>query len=71
MKTVMYVQLSGAELIYGEWFDVPVVTFYKALIIDYRLLCSLLFLEHSLEEGHAKTSRGSTAGPTTRSSNHD
>lgn len=30
------------------WSDVMLVT-YKALIIDYRLLCCLLFLEHSLE----------------------
>ena len=54
------VQLSRAELIYGEWFDIPII-FYKALIIDYRLLCSLLFLEHSLEDGLAKNSRGLTA----------
>ena len=54
------VHLSGAGQIYGEWFDIP-ITFYKALIIDYRLLCSLLFLEHSLEDGLAKNSRGSTA----------
>ncbi|XP_078365410.1 uncharacterized protein LOC144649720 [Oculina patagonica] len=43
------VQLSHTKLMYGPWFDVFAV-FYKALIIDYRLLCSLLFLEHSLEE---------------------
>ena len=30
------------------WFNVLTV-FYKALIIDYRLLCCLLFLEHSIE----------------------
>lgn len=30
------------------WLDVFIVL-YKALIIDYRLLCSLLFLEHSIE----------------------
>ena len=43
------IQLSHAKQMYGPWFDVFAV-FYKALIIDYRLLCSLLFLEHSLEE---------------------
>jgi len=43
-------ELSGANLVYGAWFDVFAM-FYKALIIDYRLLCSLLFLEHSLEDG--------------------
>ena len=44
------VELSGAEEIYGDWFAVFSL-FYKALLIDYRLLCSLLFLEHSLEDG--------------------
>ena len=44
------VELSGTEEIYGDWFAVFSL-FYKALIIDYRLLCSLLFLEHSLEDG--------------------
>ena len=43
------VQLSHTKQTYGPWFDVFAV-FYKALIIDYRLLCSLLFLEHSLED---------------------
>ena len=43
------VQLSEVKQIYGAWFDVFAM-FYKALIIDYRLLCSLLFLEHSLED---------------------
>ncbi len=33
----------------GAWFDV-FAALYKALIIDYRLSCSLLFLEHSLED---------------------
>lgn len=32
--------------------------FYKALIIDYRLLCSLLFLEHSLEDEHEDRDSG-------------
>ena len=43
------VNLSHTKLIFKAWFDV-FVAFYKALIIDYRLLCSLLFLEHSLED---------------------
>ena len=43
------VQLSHTKVMFGPWFDV-FVAFYKALIIDYRLLCSLLFLEHSLED---------------------
>lgn len=43
------IKLSHADLFYKSWFQVLVV-FYKALIIDYRLLCSLLFLEHSLED---------------------
>ena len=42
-------QLSHTNQMYGPWFDVFAV-FYKALLIDYRLLCSLLFLEHSLED---------------------
>ena len=43
------VHLSHTKVMFGPWFDV-FVAFYKALIIDYRLLCSLLFLEHSLED---------------------
>ena len=42
------VQLSGAEQKLDRWFDV-FADLYKALIIDYRLLCCLLFLEHSME----------------------
>ncbi|KAK2559707.1 hypothetical protein P5673_017797 [Acropora cervicornis] len=43
--------LSGIhDKSYPGWSDVLIVV-YKALIIDYRLLCSLLFLEHSLEIG--------------------
>lgn len=42
--------LSHSKLFYGAWFDVFADFLYKALIIDYRLLCSLLFLEHSLED---------------------
>lgn len=44
------IQLSGPILIdkLDNWFNVLVIL-YKALIIDYRLLCCLLFLEHSME----------------------
>lgn len=58
------VQLSGAKLVYNAWFDV-FATFYKALIIDYRLLCSLLFLEHSLEDDTDGEGR-ENGEPTTR-----
>ena len=47
------VEFSGAKDVYGDWFYV-FGTFYKALIIDYRLLCSLLFLEHALEEANGR-----------------
>ncbi|XP_067053187.1 uncharacterized protein [Acropora muricata] len=47
------VESSGAKLVYKHWFDV-FITFYKALIIDYRLLCSLLFLEHALGEANGR-----------------
>ena len=47
------VETSGEQSIYKAWFDV-FVTFYKALIIDYRLLCSLLFLEHALEDANGR-----------------
>ena len=40
--------MNRARQVYSEWFDVLVIL-YKALIIDYRLLCSLLLLEHSVE----------------------
>ena len=43
------VMLSGPIITSLDgWLDVLVVL-YKALIIDYRLLCCLLFLEHSVE----------------------
>ena len=58
------VQLSGAKHIYSAWFDV-FATFYKALIIDYRLLCSLLFLEHSLAD-EADGGTGEREEPLTR-----
>ena len=41
------IHLSQGPITSG-WFNVLTV-FYKALIIDYRLLCCLLFLEHSIE----------------------
>ena len=43
--------LSGIhDKSYLAWSDITVlIVVYKALIIDYRLLCCLLFLEHSLE----------------------
>ena len=51
------VKQSGCKEMYGPWFDVFAM-FYKALIIDYRLLCSLLFLEHSLEDEHEDREAG-------------
>ena len=51
------VKQSGCKEMYGPWFDVFSM-FYKALIIDYRLLCSLLFLEHSLEDEHEDRDSG-------------
>jgi len=43
------VLLSGPIItMLNGWFDAFIVL-YKALITDYRLLCSLLFLEHSME----------------------
>ncbi|XP_015756375.1 PREDICTED: uncharacterized protein LOC107335850 isoform X2 [Acropora digitifera] len=40
--------VEQAENFYGEWFGF-LFRVYKALLIDYRLLCSLLFLEHSIQ----------------------
>ena len=64
------VQLSGENVVYKAWFDV-FVTFYKALIIDYRLLCSLLFLEHALEDADAgaDNNEGFSTSTSTRSLN--
>ena len=42
------VDFTKAAQSYGPWFP-AIETIYKALLIDYRLLCSLLFLEHALE----------------------
>ena len=39
---------TKAAQLYGPAFTM-IETIYKALLIDYRLLCSLLFLEHALE----------------------
>ena len=41
------VRLSGIAKELDGWFNFATV--YQALVIDYRLLCSLLFLEHSAE----------------------
>ena len=59
------VQLSHTKVMFGPWFDV-FLAFYKALIIDYRLLCSLLFLEHSLEDERERED-GEIQEPVTRS----
>ena len=40
--------VEQAENFYGQWFGF-LLRIYKALLIDYRLLCSLLFLEHSIQ----------------------
>ena len=42
------VHVNRARAVYGEWFKV-LYGLYQALLIDYRLLCSLLFLEHSIQ----------------------
>lgn len=42
------VGLSGISNEFDGWFN-AFTDLYTALIIDYRLLCSLLFLEHSVE----------------------
>ena len=47
------VALTGIGAKCDGWFNLLTVL-YKALIIDYRLLCALLFLEHSVEvQNHA------------------
>ncbi|XP_015756379.1 PREDICTED: uncharacterized protein LOC107335850 isoform X6 [Acropora digitifera] len=40
--------VEQAKNFYGEWFGF-LFRIYKALLIDYRLLCSLLFLEHAIQ----------------------
>ena len=40
--------LNEARKMYGGWFDV-LKAMYTGLMIDFRLLCSLLFLEHSIQ----------------------
>lgn len=40
--------LNKARITYGEWF-VVLELIYKALTIDYRLLCCFIFLEHSMQ----------------------
>ena len=40
--------LNEARAVYDGWFDV-LKAVYTGLMIDFRLLCSLLFLEHSIQ----------------------
>ena len=40
--------IARARLTLGNWFRVP-YQLYKTFVIDCRLLCSLLFLEHSIQ----------------------
>lgn len=42
------INVTRANEVYGEWFEI-LYGLYKALLIDYRLLCSLLFLEHFIQ----------------------
>lgn len=56
------VKLTGVKQKLDSWFDV-FTDLYKALIIDYRLLCCLLFLEHSLEIQTDEGGDGNDAGP--------
>lgn len=50
--------LNEARAVYGGWFDV-LKAMYTGLMIDFRLLCSLLFLEHSIKI-QSETSDGDT-----------
>ena len=67
------VELSGIQKEVDGWFN-ACTDLYTALIIDYRLLCSLLFLEHSvdvIETEHNNSNNeieeaGSIEGPTGR-----
>ena len=56
--------VEQAKTFYGEWFSF-LYRLYKALLIDYRLLCSLLFLEHSFqvqnETAHAEITDGGSS----------
>ncbi|XP_068722059.1 uncharacterized protein [Montipora capricornis] len=45
------VDMEGTKEFYGQWFGF-LFKLYEALLIDYRLLCSLLFLEHSFQVQH-------------------
>lgn len=40
--------VNEARTVYGGWFNV-LKALYTGLMIDFRLLCSLLFLEHSIQ----------------------
>ena len=68
------VRLSGIGHEFDGWFN-AFTDLYTALIIDYRLLCSLLFLEHSVDVIEAENNNnddneieeaGNTEGPTGR-----
>ena len=48
VNVISDVKLSGVGKEFDGWFNF-VTDLYTALIIDYRLLCALLFLEHSME----------------------
>ncbi|XP_022786689.1 uncharacterized protein LOC111326872 [Stylophora pistillata] len=55
------IQLSGINKeVLKSWF-VVLTSFYEALIIDYRLMCSLLFLEHSIEVQHQENENTSVS----------
>ena len=51
VNVISDVNLSGIGKEFEGWFNF-VTDLYTALIIDYRLLCALLFLEHSMEISH-------------------
>ena len=53
--------VQQAEKFYGKWFGF-LYRIYEALCIDYRLLCSLLFLEHSIQIQNETTDAEMTDG---------
>ncbi|XP_029188089.2 uncharacterized protein LOC114955426 isoform X2 [Acropora millepora] len=53
--------VEQAENFYGKWFGF-LYRIYEALCIDYRLLCSLLFLEHSIQVQNETTDAEMTDG---------
>lgn len=50
--------MNEARTVYGGWFNV-LKALYTGLMIDFRLLCSLLFLEHSIQI-QSETDNGGT-----------